>query len=94
MDEGIIVKQPKLYLIEFGECVIERKHVVKILNPLDKKDVITSKVHWIPICTVGPGTLLGEEVLDYKRSQERYDNRVRVTNCSFEKNFINRSKSR
>ena len=79
MNEGVIVKQPKLYLIEHGECKLEKKHIVQIANPLDKKDIISSQAHWLTICTVGPGTLLGEEVLEYPKSKEQYEYRVTVT---------------
>lgn len=79
MDEGVVVKQPKLFLIEHGECLVERKHEIKILNPLNKKEVISSQVRWLPICTVGPGTLLGEEVLFCPKGEEKYENRVRVS---------------
>lgn len=79
MEEGVIVKQPKLYLIEYGECKLEKMHKIPITNPLNKREVISTQTHWLPICTVGPGTLLGEEILEYRKSKEHYDYRVTVS---------------
>lgn len=84
MDEGVIVKEPKLFLIEYGECIIERRHELTVTHPLRRKEIISKQVCWLPICTVGPGTLLGEEILFYKRHEEKYENRVRVMELSYE----------
>lgn len=78
MEENKLVHNPKLYLIESGECRLEKKYDLEIRNPLNPKEVLSREAHWLTICTVGPGTLLGEEVLEYKRNEECYDYRVTV----------------
>lgn len=78
MDENVVVTNPKLCLIESGQCKIQKKYVVRIRNPYQKDQLIKEEVHWLTICTVGPRTLLGEEVLEYTKPHEHYDYRVTV----------------
>lgn len=78
MEEGVILKRPKLYLIEYGECKLQRKHVISVKSPFHSDDILKEDVHWLTICTVGPGALLGEEILEQKRHQECYHYRVTV----------------
>lgn len=78
MEEGRLVANPKLYLIETGECKLEKRYDVEIRNPLNTSEVVDRETHWLTICTVGPGTLIGEEILERKRNEECYDYRVTV----------------
>lgn len=41
--------------------------------------MIHTQTHWLTVCVVGPGTLLGEETLLQSENQEKYEYRTTVT---------------
>ena len=73
------MKDPKIYLLESGRCKLERRYDFEIQNPLNRGKVLFKETHWIPICVLEPGTLMGEEVLLYHRHHEQYKYRVTVS---------------
>lgn len=77
-DDGQKKSNPKIYLIEYGSCKIQKKFELEIKNPCDKTEVIHKETHWITVCVVGPGTLIGEETLMYPKNKEQYEYRTTV----------------
>lgn len=77
-DEGQEFPNPKIYLIEYGTCKIQKRFDVNIKNPGNRSEVIHTQTHWLTLCVVGPGTLLGEETLMQKNNKEHYEYRTIV----------------
>ena len=77
-DEGQEYPNPKLYLIEHGTCKIQKKFNIEIKNPLNRDQKLHTQTHWLTLCTVGPGTLLGEETLLQENKKEQYEYRTIV----------------
>lgn len=78
-DDGQKHTNPKIYLIESGTCKVQRKFDLEIRNPCNNAEIIHKERHWITLCVVGPGTLIGDETLLYPNRKEQYDYRTVVT---------------
>lgn len=69
---------PKIYLIEYGTCKIQKKFNFEIRNPFNPDQIIHTKTYWLTLCVVGPGTLVGEETLLSKNRHAKYEYRAIV----------------
>lgn len=76
--EGPIKKKPYFYVLDHGICKVEKRLVVETKNPFNKNEVFHQRVKWVPICMIGTGTLVGEEILLQPNRQEHYEYKVTV----------------
>lgn len=76
--EGPITKKPYFYVLDHGICKVEKRLVIDMKNPFRNEEVFHQRIKWIPICTIGNGTLIGEEILIQPHRQEHYEYKVTV----------------
>lgn len=76
--EGQKPTQPIIYVLEAGECKVERKFVTSLYHPFNKGEIVQQKVGWVTLCNIGPGTIIGEEILLQENGEEVYEYRVTV----------------
>ena len=76
--EGSNITKPLFYVLDDGLCLVEKRHMVDTKNPYSKNEVFHRHSIWIVVCTVGKGTLIGEEILLQPNREEYYEYKVTV----------------
>lgn len=82
--EGPIKEKPYFYVLDDGLCKVEKQLLVETKNPYSKDEVFHKRSKWITICTIGHGTLIGEEILLQPNREEFYEFKVTVIYFSIE----------
>jgi len=68
-------KKAKFYVIQSGECLIEKKFLKEVNNPFNRKRRLISEYENIQLSVAGKGAIFGEEILETK---DEYEYSVKV----------------
>jgi len=63
-------KNAKFYVIQQGECMLEKKFTKDLSHPYDRKKTIITTYDTIEVAVLGRGSIFGEEILDNKSNYD------------------------
>jgi len=66
----VLPKNAKFYVIQQGECMLEKRFTKDLSHPYDRKKTIITTYDTIEVAVLGKGSIFGEEILDNRNSYE------------------------
>lgn len=67
-----------MYILTEGELIVEKRVDISSQDPYRKTLKLQDSIHWLAICSIGPGSLVGEELLLEENINEEYEFRTTV----------------